>query len=155
MVDGDMDVSTQLLVFSVERQRFAVPLSRVSRVLAAVELTPVPGAPAVVVGVFYLHGDVVPVLDRRHRPASLLRTTDHFVVVRTASRTLALWADDVAGVVDAPAADLDALASPPAGPQPFQGATRLEGDLVLIHDVDLYLQSDEEQALQEACEAMR
>lgn len=150
-----MKASMQLLVFNVERQRFAVPLDKVARVLAAVEVTPMPGAPAVVVGVFYLHGDVVPLVDRQHRQASGLRTTDQFVVVRTASRTLALWADDVAGVVDMPVSTLQAMTSPPAGPQPFQGATRLEGDLVLIHDVDLYLRSDEQQALQRACKAMQ
>lgn len=149
-----MSASGQLVVFSMEGQRFAVPLPAVVRVLPAVETTPVPGAPPTVMGVFDLHGEVIPVIDRRQRPAAALRISDHFVVVRTERRVVALPVDDVIGVVEHHAADSPPPGTAVAGLEDFVGATRLDQDLVLIHDIEKFLSPQDAQALDRAMEAM-
>ncbi len=145
-----MDGSGQWVVFTIDRQRFAVSLSRVVRVLPAVEVTPVPGAPDFIMGIFDLRGEVVPVLDRQARPAASLRATDQFVVVQTALRTLALRVDDVVGVVERRDGDLVPMPEATAGLDPFRGAMHMEDGLVLIHDIEAFLTPQEAQAIDRA-----
>ena len=68
-----------------------------------VEVTPLPKAPVIVLGVVSLYGTVVPVLSIRRRvgltegEASL---SDQLIVADTASRSVALVVDAVIGVVE-------------------------------------------------------
>lgn len=146
-----MNPAGAVVVFMVERQRFAVPLAEVVRVLPAVELTPVPGAPPVVVGVFDLHGELIPALDRRHRHAGSVRLSDQLIVVRTQRRILALLVDDVSGVVERPMSPLPASTE---GFEPYRGTVRLADGVVLIHDVEMFLSPQEALAFDEALEAL-
>lgn len=142
----------QLVVFTMEHQRFAVPLETVLRVLSAVEVTPLPGAPESCVGLFDLRGTLVPVIDRRGRGAASIRVSDQFVVVRSGERLLALVVDDVQGVV---ATEPLPLPVPPGtkGEGAYAGATRLDDQLVLIHDIEAFLAPHEAEAMDRALEA--
>ena len=53
----------QALLLPLGDDLYALELRTVREVLVAPPTTPVPGAPATVVGVFNLHGEVVPLLD--------------------------------------------------------------------------------------------
>lgn len=93
------------VVFSVEGQRHAIELGRVARVFHAVEVTPLPGAPAVVEGVVYVHGTAVPAVSMRKRlglPLRPLALADHFLLVRSAARSLLLITDEVCEVIPLP-----------------------------------------------------
>ena len=57
----------ELVGFSLEGQRYALPLSVVRRVVFAVQVTLLPNAPGIVLGVVDFHGDVIPVLNVRRR----------------------------------------------------------------------------------------
>lgn len=145
---------TQLLVFQLDARLHAVPLAAVERVVAAVDVTPLPGAPAAVLGAIDLAGRIVPVFCLRRRfllPVRPLSPADQFVVVRTPRRTLALVVDEVREVADSsgPWADAGVLAP---GLEPFQGVARLPDGLLLIHDLERLLSADEEQALAGALE---
>lgn len=145
---------TQLLVFQLDARLHAVPLAAVERVVAAVDVTPLPGAPGAVLGAIDLAGRIVPVFCLRRRfllPVRPLSPADQFVVVRTPRRTLALVVDEVREVADSsgPWADAGVLAP---GLEPFQGVARLPDGLLLIHDLERLLSADEEQALAGALE---
>src|SRR5262249_18625738 len=56
-----------VVVFEVHGRQYALPAGQVRELVRAVALVPLPGAPAVVEGVFNLRGKVVPVLDIRGR----------------------------------------------------------------------------------------
>ncbi len=156
--DGGVEVlvsAVQLVVFAMAGQRFAVPLSTVERVLPALAVTPVPGAPAILHGVFDLHGELVPVLDPQGRRTPSMDIDEQLMLVRTERRLLALRVDEVIGVTDAQA---DALVPfPPAtdGFGAFQGTTRLGGDLVLVHDVEMFLSRNTARAVDAALETVR
>jgi len=60
-------MSNQLVVFTLDAQHYALPLTRVQRVVRMVELTPLPKAPEIVLGVIDLQGNIIPVMSMRRR----------------------------------------------------------------------------------------
>jgi purine-binding chemotaxis protein CheW len=141
-----MNQSNRLLVFQLDAQRYALPLGVVERVLRAAEVTPLPKAPAIMLGVIDVAGEVLPVLNVRRRfglPERELRTADHFLLARSAGRTVALVIDEPCGLVEVPAEAIvpDARITP--GLDHLEGVGRLEDGLVLIHDLRRFLSLEE------------
>ena len=134
------------VVFSLQDRHFALPLDAVTRVVRAVEITPLPDAPEGVCGVIDVQGEIVPVIDLRSRfalPRRELAIDDQFLVARTAKRVLALWVDRVSGVAVWGEGDfVDAAALVP-GSRRLRGVARGEGGLMLVHDLDALLSPDE------------
>jgi purine-binding chemotaxis protein CheW len=153
-----MESSDTLVVFLLDGQRFAIAVEHVQRVLAAVEVTPLPGAPPHVAGVIDLHGDVTPVLDLRRRTSDGLpcpvAVHDRFIVLNTARRTIALIAEEAQGVIEVPRGTLAVLPRSQDVAARFRGATRQDDGLVLVHDVDQFLDAHEADALERALEEM-
>ncbi|MBI2553888.1 MAG: purine-binding chemotaxis protein CheW [Candidatus Rokubacteria bacterium] len=145
----------RLVVFLLDGQRYAVPLSAVQRVVPMVALSPLPKSPSIALGVFNLHGTVIPVLDIRRRFGVAPHDygiSAHLVVARTSRRTLALPVDEVLGVSEVAA---EAVASPDAvlpGIGHVAGIVALADGLLFIHDLDAFLSLDEEQRLTGALE---
>lgn len=151
-----MNDSRQLVVFSLDGQRFALGLGSVERVLLALEVTPLPGAPEVVLGVFDLQGRIVPVIDLRRRfgfPTRPVVPADHLVVARTPRRRVALLVDECLDVAARGGADVVPAGAVVPGLEHVQGITSLADGIVLIHDLDRCLSLDEEKALDAALEA--
>lgn len=146
--------NTQLVVFLLEGRRFAVELGRVDRVLPMVALAVFPRAPAIIAGVFDLHGDLIPVVNLRRRfrlPERPAKPSDQMIIVRTGRRRLALAVDSVENVVSLEAG---ALASPEAlvpGLDLVRGIAQLpEQGIVFVHDIDACLSLEEEAQLEAA-----
>jgi len=94
--------AVQLCTFRVSGEDFAIDIMRVREIIPPVPLTPVPGAPAHVAGVFRLHGDVIPVVDLHRRlglPAADPSRRAKYIVVRVAGRLLGLMVDEVREVL--------------------------------------------------------
>lgn len=53
----------QLVIFTLDIEKYAVPITEVREVVKAPEITPVPGSPEFIVGVVNLRGNIIPVLD--------------------------------------------------------------------------------------------
>lgn len=140
-----------LLVFTLDEPRYALPLAAVERIVRAVEVTPLPKAPEIVLGAINAQGRVIPVVDVRRRfrlPAREMRLDDRFIIARTARRLVALAADDVAGVRElAPRALVSAEEALPFAGY-LRGVAKLEDGLVLISDLDAFLSLDEERQLE-------
>ncbi len=144
---------TRYVVFSLDGNRFAVPLHSVRNAERAAWVTPLPGAPEVVLGVVDIGGSMAPVVDLRRRfglPTREPRVSDHFLVVRAAGRTMALLVDQVHGVSMAAASRITLAGEIWPGLGYADGVARLDGEIVLIHDLARLLSLDEEQALAEA-----
>lgn len=143
-------IRAQFVVFRLDERRFALPLAVTERVIRAVEVTPLPQAPAIVLGAIDVHGRVVPVLDVRRRflmPERELRPSDWFLLARTTRRPVALVIDESEGVADRPQDDIVASGEIAAGLDQFPGVVRLDDGLVLIHDLETFLSLDEARAL--------
>ena len=147
-----MSDAVQLLVFCLEGQRHALRLEAVERVTPAAEVTPLPGAPAAVLGAIDVGGRILPVFSlRRHLglPDPALRLSDVFLIARTARRSVALLVDEVQAVRTAPAATVDAAAIAP-NLRTVQGLVRLGDGLLLIHDLERFLSREDERSLEAA-----
>jgi purine-binding chemotaxis protein CheW len=147
---GVTTLTHQLLVFTLDDQQFGLRLPAVERVERAVEITPLPEAPEIVLGVLNLRGRIIPVVDIRKRfrlPARALTLRDRLIVARTARRPVALLVDAVEGVVESSAAAVIAAAEILPGLAYVEGVVKLDDGALLIHDLDRFLSLEEDQAL--------
>lgn len=149
-----MDVnSSHLLIFTLDRQRYALRLADVRRVVRAAAVTPLPKAPDIVLGILDLHGLIVPVINLRKRfrlAERPLRRDDQFVVADTGTLTVALAVDGTDGVLDEAELSVTAADGIVAGTGFLDGVTSTPDGLVLIHDLDSLLFPAEERALASA-----
>jgi len=132
-----------------ERQ-YALPLAAVRRVERMVEVTPLPSAPEVVLGVIDVRGSIVPVMSMRKRFGMTEPETspsDQLIVADAGGRSVALVVNSVAGVVERTAEEITAAERIVDGTQYVEGISRLEGGILLIHDLDRFLSQKEEKQL--------
>ena len=143
----------QLVVFCLDEQRYGLPLAMVERIVRAAELTPLPQAPAIVMGVIDVDGQVLPVLNIRWRlrlPHREISPADQFLIGQTGRRTVVLVIDEAQGVIEVPDVDVvDAVEIVP-GLDQIRGVVKLGDGLLLIHDLERFLSLEEEHALDQA-----
>ncbi len=148
-----MENICQLMVFRLDAQGYALHLSVVEKVVRAVEITPLPKAPEIVVGVVNWRGRVVPVVNMRARfglTAREIDLADRFIFARTGKRVVALIADSVDGVISRSREDILSPERIVPGIEYIDGVAKLEDGLLLIHDLDKFLSLEEENGLDRA-----
>jgi purine-binding chemotaxis protein CheW len=146
-------IEAQLLVFTVDAQHFAIALARVERVVRMVEITPVPGSPQIVLGVIYVEGAAVPVMSLRRRfrlPEAEPHLSDQLVIADTGRRIVALAASSLQGIVSRSLEQVTMTSNIFAGSQSVSGVTRIEEDVVFVHDLERLLSESEEWELEAA-----
>lgn len=129
----DIGAGLRACVFTLGGASFALDVSSVREVAEFEDVTPVPRAPAAVVGVANLRGEVMPIVDARSRlglplrsPAPPLRT----LVMRAADFEVALVIDAVMALET-----FTAVAPPPDGAAGWvQGAVEHAGRRVTLLD---------------------
>ncbi len=145
-----MDQPLRFVTFTLDEQRYALPLSVVERVVRVVEVTPLPKAPDIVLGVINVQGQIIPVINLRRRnrlPERDLELSDHLILARAAQRTVALVVDAVGGVTEcAPREVLPAQEVLP-GLEYVSGVVKREDGVILVQDLDASLFLDEETTL--------
>jgi purine-binding chemotaxis protein CheW len=141
----------QLVVFTLDAQPYALRLASVQRVVRSVEVTPLPKAPDIVLGVIDVQGTIVPVVSMRKRfsrPEPEANLSGQLILADTATRNLALVVDSVTGVVERTVEQVTQTEQIVAGAQYVEGITRLEdGGILFIHDIDCFLSKKEDQQL--------
>ncbi len=143
----------EVLVFQVGGQRYGLPSVDVRELVRAVAITPLPHAPAVIEGVVDVRGCVLPVLDVRARfglPTKSLEPSDHFIVASAGPRGVILRVDRAMhlALVDEASVQTPQTLGPSA--TYVAGVARIEGGLVLIHDLRTFLSAAEAASLDEA-----
>jgi len=136
-------------------QRYALRVETVDRVVRAVAVTALPKAPEIVLGVFDLHGQVIPLIDLRRRfglQTRRLRTSDQFVIARAGRLTVALAVDGTQSVQEVLPEAIETAEGIVRGTEFIEGVTRSEDGLVLIQDLETLLFPEEAQALSRALE---
>jgi len=142
-----------LVVFTLDAQRYAIPLAAIEKVFPTAEITPIPKAPEIVLGVVNIRGRIVPVVNLRRRfrlPEREPEIYDHMIVASTGRRTLAIVVDGAAGVLEIPESEITALRDLLPGTEYVEGVARLPDGLVLIHDLETFLSLEEENLLDRA-----
>ena len=173
-----MNPSSQLVAFTLDGQSFALDLGTVRRVVRAMEVTPLPNAPDIILGVINIRGELVSVIDLRrrfHMPTREIRPSDQFILVsmpasssapptvpmtdtttrtKPLTRNLALVVDEVTGILDVSQENLVVKAEIVADLEYVQGVAKVQDDLILIHDLARCLSLHEARLLDDALAEM-
>lgn len=155
MVESRKQARVQVIVFTLNQLRFAVPIEQVWRVepLADQTLTRVPRAPTFLEGVVNVRGQVVPILELKRRFALDVGERPpkaRLLIVEMEGQRVGLIVDTVSDILWLPT---DKIVSPPAMVAQIsgvfiQGVAKLtEEDLLIILDLREVLSPAERQAL--------
>ena len=150
-----MPHENHLIVFCLDGQRYALSLATVEKVVRAVEVTCLPKAPDIVLGIINVQGRVIPLINIRRRfrlPEREMTLTDQIVIAHTARRPVALVVDAVTGVLECPERKAVAARDILPDVEYVEGVVKLEDGLILIHNLDRFLSLDEEASLDRALE---
>lgn len=148
-----MDTQQSLVIFSLDDQHYALYLSVVDRVVPGVALTQLPSAPEIISGVINIQGRVIPVVNMRKRfdlPERKLTLADQFIIARSAGQPVAIMVDRVSGVIECPAETIVSGDNIISGMQYVEGVIKIQGEIILIHDLDTFLSLNEHTALKQA-----
>jgi purine-binding chemotaxis protein CheW len=148
----------QLVIFTLDEQSYALHLPSVERAIHMIEITPLPSAPEIVIGVVNVHGAVVPVLNIRKRfrlPEREPDLGDQLIIAHTARRIVALVVDTVNDVVAFRAGELVAPETILPQLEHLEGVVKLDDGMIFIQDLDAFLSLEEDQALEAAIEGNR
>ncbi|MCC6502992.1 MAG: purine-binding chemotaxis protein CheW [Deltaproteobacteria bacterium] len=153
-----MTFPERIVPFSVEGLRLALPLEKVERVIPACAVTPLPEAPAAVLGVIDLGGQVIPVFDLRRRfglPEKELVPEDRMLIARSSKRTVAMVADEAGSVIEAGPATIAAPGEVLPNMPHVRGVVKTAKGMIIIQDIDSFLSIEEEEVLESALKAKR
>ncbi|MHB8581245.1 MAG: chemotaxis protein CheW [Ignavibacteriaceae bacterium] len=140
----------QIVVFKLDEQRYALRLSAVERIVQAVEITPLPKAPAIVLGVINVGGKIIPVVNIRKRlnfKEREIQLNDQFIIAKTLKRNIVLSVDEVTGLIECPDQGIILPDNVLPNLKYVDGIIKLSDGLVLIHDLDKFLSLEEEELL--------
>ncbi len=133
-------VASHYLVFTIDDQSYALGLEDVEKVVRTVELTLIPEAPEVLVGLINISGRIIPVLDIRkrfHLPPRDMDIQDRVIVLRTSSRTIAIIANRIEAIVEFTQEEiLKGRKILPDMEGHVEGVGKLKDNTVLIYDIN-------------------
>jgi purine-binding chemotaxis protein CheW len=152
-----MNRMIRLVNFNLDDQKYALLLSSVIRIIRVVEITRLPEAPEIVLGVINMHGLIMPVFDIRkrfHLAQREMQLDDQLIIAHTLPRTVALLVDSVNDVIEISEEKIIAGENILPGLDYIEGVVKTEDGMVLIHDLEQFLSLQEKNALHEAMEAL-
>ncbi|MCU7809775.1 MAG: chemotaxis protein CheW [Candidatus Thiodiazotropha sp. (ex Notomyrtea botanica)] len=150
--EGGGNPLIQFVTFILKDEVYGINVMQVQEVLRVTEIAPVPGAPAYVLGIINLRGNVVTVIDTRTRfglPSTDMVDASRIIVIESEKQVVGILVDAVAEVVELGEDDIDV--APNVGTDDssryIQGvATREEGLLILV-DLNKLLTDEEWQEI--------
>ena len=142
------DPVIQLVTFKLADETYGIDVMHVQEVLRISEIAPVPGAPAYVLGIINLRGNVVTVIDTRSRfglPGAETDDSSRIVIIESEEMVVGILVDSVAEVVDVNQSEIDS--APNVGNDEssryIQGVANRESDLLIVVDLNRLLTEEE------------
>ncbi len=135
----------RIVVFTMESQRYGLPIDVVQEIQQIVALSELPDASAAVAGVINLRGQVVPAVDLRRLvgvPEKEYDLQTPMIFCRTGQGLVALIVDQVEDVMDVPPGALQAPSSVYALAERLLGVARFDEMLVFVFDIEALVPSD-------------
>ena len=148
-----MNRTNQLVVFTLDDNKYALYLPVVERVVSAAEVTSLPKAPDCVLGIINIQGTVISVVNIRKRfglPERQIDLSDQFIIAHTSKRTVVLVVDTVSGLIAPTREEVISPENITPGLKHVDGVITFEDGLILIHDLDKFLSLEEEKKLDKA-----
>jgi purine-binding chemotaxis protein CheW len=148
-----MNTTLLHVAFTLDEGHYALDLSAVERIIQTVEITLLPEAPDIVLGVINIHGKIIPVVNIRRRfrlSEKDIEPTNRLIIAQTLKRTVALVVDVVLGVIETPEDKVIKADTVLPGMDYVQGVVKMEDGMILIHDLNKFLSLEEEKTLDTA-----
>ena len=158
MIGNQNENADKFVVFYLDEQRYALHLSSVERVVRVVEITHLPKAPEIILGVINLRSRIIPVIDIRRRFSLNEREIDlydHLVVARTSKRSIAFIADGSEGVFEIPEKEIEAADDIYPELDYITGIAKKEEGMIHILDLEIMLSPSEIESLEDAMDEER
>lgn len=146
---------SEILVFTLDEQRFAIPLSCVVRVVRAMSVTQIPDVSPLIHGVIDYQGETITVLNMRSKLKLTdkdIKMNDRFIIANAQNRKIALVVDVVEGVVNPDKKNIDKPGEVNPGIR-TAGILRDEKGIILLYDPERLLKTFESIQLKEIHEA--
>lgn len=142
------DPVLQWVTFHLAGETYGVNVMQVQEVLRHTEIAPVPGAPTYVLGIINLRGNVVTVIDTRHRfgldPGEITDNT-RIVIIEADKHVVGILVDSVAEVVYLRQSEIET--APNIGSDDaakfIQGVCHKNGELLILIELNKLLTDDE------------
>ncbi|WP_370978003.1 chemotaxis protein CheW [Agaribacterium sp. ZY112] len=142
------DPMLQWVTFKLAGETYGVNVMQVQEVLRYTEIAPVPGAPAYVMGIVNLRGNVVTVIDARYRfglePGEISDNT-RIVILEADQHVVGILVDSVAEVVYLRQSEIET--APNVGNEEsarfIQGVCHKNDELLILIELDKLLTDDE------------
>ncbi len=156
------ETQMSMVLFRLDKQTFAVPITNVRQIIEMVTITPVPQVSQSVIGMINFHGSTVPVINlRRHlgMPEVAIRLHTPIVLVMIGGRMLGLLVDDVLDVVAFYPSQMinpnDVLPEEIGGLQLINGLVQVQQGMVVVLDLDHLFKAHHARALFDATDAIQ
>lgn len=142
------DPVLQWVTFKLAGETYGINVMQVQEVLRYSEIAPVPGAPHYVLGIINLRGNVVTVIDTRHRfgldPGEMSDNT-RIVIIETEGHVVGILVDSVAEVVYLRQSEIET--APNVGNDEsakfIQGVCHKNGELLILIELNKLLNDSE------------
>lgn len=138
--------ANRVLTFALRNERYAVNVMSVRKIIRPMDISPVPRAPAELLGVINWRGKIVPIVDLRIKFGfEATATTDRTCIViverdgRAGAQNLTgLLVDEVQEVITLNAADIEAAPSFGAAVEPtyIRGLAKTKGAITILLDLE-------------------
>ena len=148
------DPILQWVTFRLDNETYVINVMQVQEVLRHSEIAPVPGAPSYVLGIIYLRGNVVTVIDSRQlfglTPAPVTDQT-RIVIIEADRQVIGILVDSVAEVVYLRQSEIET--APNVGTDEsakfIQGVSNKNDELLILVDLEKMMTEDEWAELQD------
>jgi purine-binding chemotaxis protein CheW len=148
-----MSEKLKVVLINIAQRSYALYLSAIEKIVAVVDIAPLPGGPEIVLGLINIEGEPIPVFDLRKRfglPVREIELEDKLVIAQAANRRVALLVDEVVGVVEISRDEIVAPQTMLPALDQIEGIIMLGSNIVLINSLEKFLSVSEAQALAEA-----
>jgi purine-binding chemotaxis protein CheW len=142
------DPELQWVTFKLAGETYGINVMQVQEVLRYNEIAPVPGAPPYVLGIINLRGNVVTVIDTRHRfglQSGELSDNTRIVIIEADNHVVGILVDSVAEVVYLRQSEIEN--APNVGNDEsakfIQGVCHKNGELLILIELDKLLTDSE------------
>jgi purine-binding chemotaxis protein CheW len=135
----------QVVIFLLNKQRFAIPLNMVKQIIRAVEITPVPNAPQTICGVINYHGEIIPVYNFHQRvgiTGVITRPGNRFIITSIGDFIIALRVDSIEGIEQLNSDNLVSSDSIQNGLEIYGVIKAIDG-LVIVYNLETFFNSEE------------
>ncbi|MFP3516645.1 chemotaxis protein CheW [Pseudomonas sp. SIMBA_077] len=145
---GSDDPILQWVTFKLDNETYGINVMQVQEVLRYTEIAPVPGAPAYVLGIINLRGNVVTVIDTRQRfglYSAEITDNSRIVIIEADKQVVGILVDSVAEVVYLRQSEIET--APNVGNDEsakfIQGVCNKNGELLILVELNKMMTDDE------------